>query len=220
MENKMISKINTLGKVGDILCRICKIVLIVAAVAALVAGILLCFVPRSAARLELTSVNTVVVHTDEKYDIGRFVDLDDVDGVLTLGNNSYKIVDDDLNDWQETRTFYLSDMKWVVFAAIFVFAALYLAFHFGGRLCAAFRTCTTPFTQEISRGLTRLAWALIPIAVISSLVECVSHWVVSGDWDISLGLDISTVLLILCIFMLSYIFKYGAALQLQSDETL
>lgn len=220
MENKMISRINTLGKVGDFICKVCKIVLIIAAVGCLVGGILLCFVPRSAASIELTSVNTAVVHLDEKYDISRFVDMGDIDGMLSLGGNAYEIVDDDFDEWQASRTFYLSDGKWVLFAAILALAALYIPFHFGGKLCAAFRNCTTPFTPEISKGLTNLAWALIPVAVVGELVETFAGCLFTGDWNISLNLDVTGILMILCIFLLSYIFKYGTALQIQSDETL
>lgn len=220
MENKMISRINTMGKVGNFICKVCKIVLIIAMVGCLVGGVLLCFVPRSAASLELTSVNTAVVHLDERYDISRLVDMGDIDGMLSMGGNSYKIVDDDFDDWQTSRTFYLSDAKWVLLAGILALAALYIPFHFGGKLCAAFRDCTTPFTQEISRGLTNLAWALIPAAVVSSLVETFSGCLFTGNWDISLDVNITGILMILCIFLLSYIFKYGTALQIQSDETL
>lgn len=95
-----------------------------------------------------------------------------------------------------------------------------LPFYYGDKLCSAFRTCATPFTQKISQGLRNLAWSLVPVAVVSSLAECVSDSLLSGDWDLSIGLDVSTVLLVLCIFMLSAIFKYGTALQTQSDETL
>lgn len=220
MENQMIGKINTLGKVGSILCKICKVVIIVGVIACLVGGILLCFVPREAARLDLTSRNAVTVHLDEKYDVLHLVDFDEGDGVLKLGNHTYQIVDDDNQELVVKRTFYVSDMKWLLFAGIIALAVLYLPFYYGDKLCSAFRTCATPFTQKISQGLRNPAWSLVPVAVVSSLAECVSDSLLSGDWDLSIGLDVSTVLLVLCIFMLSAIFKYGTALQTQSDETL
>ena len=42
----------------------------------------------------------------------------------------------------------------------------------------------------------------------------------SGHLDIMLSIDLMEVILILSMFALSYIFRYGAQLQLESDETL
>ncbi len=218
MENN-IQKINTLGKVGDIICKILKVILVIGAVVCFVCGILMCFVPRDAVKLELSSANTAIVHLNEKFDIIKKLDLDLDDETLKIGEHSYQIVDDGELDL-ESHTLYLSDVKWVLFAGILACAAAWVFFHYAGKLCACFRYCTTPFTEEASKGLTRLAWSLVPMAVVGSLMEGFAGAALLGDGDVSVSVNLETVFAVLCLFLLSYVFKHGTALQTQADETL
>ncbi len=221
MKSETIKKINTFGKIGYIICKIGKIVVMIAAIACLVGGILMCFVPKDAAKIELISSNSAVVTINGDYDISKFVDIDGEDGIIEIGNNTYKIVSNDSDESvTSTSTVYISNFKWICFAGIIACAVLFFVFYFAEKLCRYFKDCETPFTTEISGQLTKLAWSLIPTCVLGSLMQSFTESMLMGKFLISVNIDLITVLLILCVFMLSYIFKHGAALQTESDELL
>ena len=68
--------------------------------------------------------------------------------------------------------------------------------------------------------LKKVAIALIPMAFLSNLTTSVTDSIMSGNVNIVIGVDMTTVLLVLLVFMLSAIFSYGTMLQQESDETL
>ena len=66
-----------------------------------------------------------------------------------------------------------------------------------------------------------LAGVIIGAAVLlSGISENVIESALTGGKNMLFSVDLSTVLVILLIFALTYIFKYGAQLQTESDETL
>jgi len=68
--------------------------------------------------------------------------------------------------------------------------------------------------------LKKVAIALIPMAFLSNLTTSVTDSIMSGSVNIVIGVDMTTILLVLLIFMLAAIFSYGTMLQQESDETL
>ncbi len=221
MKSNTIRKINGLGKAGFILSKIGRILLMIAGIGCLVGGILMCFVPREAVQIELSMANSAVIRLDESINVPKVFDLDVEDGILELGQNTYQVVMDREEEAAAVRTvLYLSDLKWFLFAAVLTCAAACATFYFAGNLCAYFKDCDSPFSEEISQGLVRLAWSLIPVCVLSAFLEALADSLGSGTLDLDITIDLTTILLILCIFMLSYIFKHGTALQTESDETL
>ncbi len=221
MKSETIKKINTFGKIGYIICKIGKIAVMIAAIACLVGGILMCFVPKEAVKIELTTSNTAVIKLDNSYDLSKILDLDIENGILEIGENTYKVIDNEADGSAEiTSVFYISNFKWICFAGIIACTVLFFVFYFAEKLCGYFKDCETPFTEEISKQLTKLAWSLIPTCVLGSLMQSFTEAMLMGKFSISVNINLETVLLILCVFMLSYIFKHGAALQTESDELL
>ena len=68
--------------------------------------------------------------------------------------------------------------------------------------------------------MTSFAFSLIPWVFLSSLVNSVSNSITTGGPHVSLSINLGMILIILVIFALTLIFKYGAVLQQESDETL
>ncbi len=221
MESQTIKKINTFGKVGYVICKIGKIAMMVAAIACFVGAIIMCFVPKEAAKIELTTSNTAIVRLDEDLSLSRLFDLDIEDGVLEIGENTYKVIANDTDEpTTVTKTIYISNIKWILFAAVLGFFVILVAFYYGEKLCKAFKDCETPFTAEISGGLMKLAYSLIGVGVMGMFAESIAASFLMGEFLVDFDLSLTTVLLILCVFMLSFVFKYGTALQKESDETL
>ncbi len=219
MKEEMLKRINSVGKVGEILCKICGIFCLIAAIACLVGGILLSFVPRNAVTVDLKSSNTAVINIDSDYDLSKILDLGDLSASIEIDGNKFFVTDNGEPITYQT-TFHVSDIKWMLFVCVACCIALYIVFKFAGKMCASFKKCDTPFCEAVSRSMICFAWSLLPLAIMSSIVSAVAEGVFTGSLDFTVNVDLTAALLILAVFMLSYIFKYGAALQQESDETL
>ncbi len=221
MKSNTVETINKLGNAGYLITKTGKILLIVSAVVCFVGALIMCFVPKDLIRIELESVNSAVIIIDDEAEQFSFIDLDIADGFIEIGDNRYQLVINDENmPLSEKNTVYISNIKWILFATALFCIAAYVSFYFANKLCAYFRNCETPFSDDISKGILNFAWSLIPISLISSVIETFTESVLFGNFDILIQADLVTVLLILSVFMLSYIFKYGTKLQTESDETL
>ncbi len=84
-------------------------------------------------------------------------------------------------------------------------AAMFVALIFGSKLAKALEKCDTPFADDVIKKLVNFGKALIPLGVLSLL---------SG----TTGIAIAFAVLILFLFV--NLFKYGAELQKEADETV
>ena len=223
MKSEVILKINKMGKAGEIIAKIIKIILIIAAVACIVGSGLLMMMPREAA--SITMSHDAVVKFNLDYD--NIMEMDpgmaefefngityNADKVTTDGNQLSVAMT------SEETTVYVKDGLWVLIAAIVFIAFCIVAAHLVEKLCKTFRECETPFTEGIANQMKKVAISLIPIAILAPMVENGADGFLAGKVNIYVGVDLLTVLLVMMIFMLASIFRYGAALQQESDETL
>ncbi len=219
MKSSNITKINSFGTAGYLICKIGKILMMIAGIACLVSGLLMCLVPKNAVQIDLTTTNTATIYLNQDLDLSQILDLEN--GILKIGDNSYQIVLDNSDvELGVTTTFYLSNLKWFLFCGTLSCAAICVVLYYGEKLCKTFKECETPFTEESSMGLMKLAWSLIPLYVLGELTASVASIVLLGAESLSISVDWLSVLLILLVFMLSFIFKHGTTLQNEVDETL
>lgn len=235
MKENAIRKINDVGKTGRIFSMIAMILACVGLVGLLIGIAALLLVPEDLIRLDVTSGLRVTVDPTAvglSADEMDFEDLEDFH--LTLNGNNYtfheasvegsgitvsdgKII---LDTDASIREFGLRTLLVPMLAALLsvVLALVTLAFVF--RLCKAFEKCASPFEQKVIDRLIALACALIPWALFSGFTDSLSQSVFSNQIHLTFRLDLGMVLVVLIIFGLAFIFKYGAILQQESDETL
>ena len=223
MKNEVILKINKMGKAGEIIAKIIKVILIIAAVACIVGSGLLMVMPREAA--SITMSHDAVVKFNLDYD--HIMEMDENMTDFSFDDITYNVGDitKDGNQMSaeltsDPTTIYAKDALWVLIAAVVFIACCIVAAHLVEKLCKTFRDCETPFTEAISDQLKKVAISLIPVAVLAPIVENGVDGFMTGQVNIVLSVDLLTVLLVVVIFMLASIFRYGAALQQESDETL
>lgn len=82
-----------------------------------------------------------------------------------------------------------------------------------------------PFESAVSQSLRRLGWLAIAYGVLEAVVTAVAQLVLTQALDmagavVDVGYDLTWLLLAVLLFLFSYIFRYGEALQRQVDETL
>ena len=106
-----------------------------------------------------------------------------------------------------------------MFAGALVMAAWIVVLVFIEKLCKSFQKCESPFEDEVLLNLKNFSISMIPWAIVSTLGGEIATLMTDGDVVFG-GIDLTYVFIALVIIGLTFIFKYGAMLQKESDETL
>jgi len=234
MNNSGIKKINTAGTVGYVI----SILLSVAVIACMVfTGI----AAAGAVAISKEDVNVLVatdIDIDSKGNIlnklDRFIKVGDIEKLSELAKDGANVNVSDRNISEIKVSMQGNSMKInaktneIHFSATKIFVALIFTFvwlgitavcvHMLTRLMKALKKCETPFSQDVIKRMTRFAYWLVPAVVFSMINKCVWSGIFSNSY--SFTLDIGSVLLVAVIYLLVIIFRHGALLQRESDETL
>ena len=224
MENTIKKRINTFGKVAKIITTIVIVFMLVTEGFLLVGGIIAAVVPRDSITVDIDS--NAEINIDKNYFglDGKQFYINIGDGKLNLAefnNEKYDIRNEntDLNLSGSVRSTH-HDMDtvlwWIVFEAISL-AAVIVALYFFRSLMKQFMVCDTPFSDGIVNKMRAFAIALIPCTVVWQAFNAAKNYIIGNEADFNL---IFTFAFVLIIFVLTMIFKYGAELQKEHDDTV
>lgn len=236
MENSSIKKINIAGKVGYII----SIFLIIGTIVGMV-GIGICTVGALA-----ISDNDINVKMDTNIKINStgnflkklnsFAFIDGVEDLSTLTEDAteeIKLNDKDISELSikeengglninaKTNEITFS-MKRIIVALIagFIFlGAVTVSLYMVKALMKSLKDCKTPFSEDVIRNMTKFATSLVCVVALKIIL--------SGFWStlttgvhFNVSIDLGSILLVAVIYILITVFKYGAKLQQESDETI
>ncbi len=236
MENTNIKKINTAGLVGYIL----SVILIVGAIVAMVC-IVLCTIGAitiSDNNINVKIATNVEVNSTGNFleKLGSFISIDGIDNLNAFtedAKDGIKVNDEDLSELQiqendggfvvnaKTNEITISMKRIIValIAAIVLLVFTIYALFTVKALMKALKDCSTPFSEEVIKRMTRFSYAIICVVVLNTLLSgCWSSLTTKFTYKININLE--SVLLVAIIYILTVVFKYGAKLQQESDETL
>lgn len=230
-----ISKINKYGKIGRIVTLVLMILAIVGTVTTIIAGVTLLCIPDdfmvfnfdNTARLTMNTefVQPGMTAADEEQIMKAFnsgmpagFNL----GAVRFALDSAELVDGKLIATSKGNVgdIPLSRLGGAVLIAAVALVLTVISLLFGTRLCKAFEKCETPFEENVIKKLQQFAIALLPWALYANVPDNVMNSVLNNSLRMNLNLDLNIVFTVLVIFALSTVFKYGAELQRESDETL
>lgn len=227
MKNANVQKINTMGKVCRIILTVFRVFVIIGIVGCLVGailgGIAAGTMPDDAVKVDI-SVNGTVTIDGEK--IPSFVsdeinDLEELEGTnvnFGFGNFKIKLLVDKLtegsvNNYTIDGNAYITNGTTMVIGVVGVCVIAAIAcgimlvvIIFGGKLAKALETCDSPFEEKVIKAMKGFAFSLIPVGVVTLAV------------DGALGL--TTIFIVAAIILFAFVFKYGAELQQQADDTV
>lgn len=225
-------KINVIGKICWILATVFTVLMIIGAAGLLLTGIALVAVPDRAIAAE-TSGNAEVVLSGEwiekiaPEDVEEFskqvkegsVDLSlnagKVQGAEKIGDTIVLQAGGALGNFTLRRV----GVMLLVYSTI-PGCLIYVGFALKGMM-KELEKCESPFSDGVVKGMTRFAISLIPYAVIHTSASSIGKDILtSGGFDFDFSLDLTVVFAALVVVLLILIFKYGVALQKESDETL
>lgn len=231
MKEQAVQKINKIGKISSVVALICKILVGVGIGILLLASIVCFLIPKDSVRI--LSTEKVMVEMDYSK-FGSLLNAEDIEeqvkeemGDLLINSKEVvveevEVVGDMVNVTQEGQQFVLDihDVAGMTFILTIMLILVMITLVYAGGLCKAFRDCQSPFEENVIKKMQHFAYSLIPWIVASSVIEGIGSKIMSGGQTVSVSIDIGMILVVLVVFLLVYIFKYGAVLQQESDETL
>lgn len=134
---------------------------------------------------------------------------------IILDNDIVKIVSTTQEEIFDVQDFSLIFFMLGVWLAIEM-AVLYYVI----KICKFLSVCETPFHQNMSMLLKKFNIALIVLTVYSSFGDSLINSIAKGRFAVTMDINMISILAVVMVFGLSVIFKYGAMLQQESDETL
>lgn len=238
MNSNSVKKINAAGTAGYVI----SILMIICAIAALVAAC----IGTAAVVAVLRDDVSVSYNTEAEINLGAdslsklkyFIGLDNVDSIedivnkktdinVSINGNEFSQIDAKEADGRvivnarggENKL----SFKYILFyciAGILYLASAVCALYMIKALMKSLKTCETPFSDDIIKGLTRFAYSLIPVVAFKGVLDGAKPFLSGSTEFAGTNIDLSTLLLAAVIIILIMIFKHGALLQRESDETL
>lgn len=227
MKNANVQKINTVGKVCRIVLIVFRVFVIIGIVGCLVGavlgGIAAGTMPEDAVKADISVNGTVSI---DGASIPSFVsdeinDLEELEGTnlkIGFGNFKLKLLVDKLtegsvNNYTIDGNAYITNGSAMVIGVVGVCVVSAIACGimlvvviFGGKLAKALETCDSPFEEKVIKAMKGFAFSLIPVGVVTLAV------------DGALGLTM--IFIVAAIILFAFVFKYGAELQQQADDTV
>ncbi len=229
MKEQAIQKINKIGKISSIITLIAKILVGIAVVLTLI-GTIVCFaIPKNLLTVSMTS--EVVMEMDytslgmslsdaELMQQQEFIKLEmageepEFTEVEVMENGVVMSAEG------EQFSFTMRDVAGILILALVTLVMTFVTLFFVGALCKAFRDCQSPFEESVIKKMQNFACALIPWTIVATVTNSISDSVMNHKISLRFTLDLGVVLIVLVVLVLVHIFKYGAVLQQESDETL
>ncbi|WP_407383504.1 hypothetical protein [Ruminococcus sp.] len=225
MENSVKRKMNVFGKVAKIITTVLIVVLLVAEGFLLVGGIITAVVPKDSITVDAQVDGDVKVNTE-------FFGLDENQFYVKAGNTKIMLGDvagDQLGI--ENRDgilsvkaglnnlhFDLNDALRLLLCGMGYLAGIVVALFFFRALMKQFMLCDSPFSDGVVQKMRSFAIALIPCVIVAEGLKKLMGSFFTGQFG--LDIDLIPVGFVLIIFVLTMIFRYGAMLQKEHDETV
>ena len=228
MENNIQTKVNKIGKAGRAVSIILIILLSIGAFGLLVGGVICAALPKDAVQVTIQPNVDVMV---DKSLAGE--DWAKIDELLTEAQN--KVGEEfvgvaldkteeglmvHVSDLDELKNFGIRDALKDIFAGLIGIASAIVTVAMFLKLCDAFKTCRSPFDEPVIKRMNIFAWTLIVCAVASCFARASVAAILSGWQRMSFNLNLTSVFTALFVFFLCMVFRYGAQLQREADETL
>ena len=231
MENNIQTKVNKIGKAGRIVSLILVILLSVGALALVLGGIACAILPKDMVEVTLRPVVDVKVDREllgtEWANIDKLLDQAQEKvgeefegaGVALEKTDAGLLVHVDPKE-EEDATFGLRDAMRAIWAGLVGIASAIVTLVMFQQLCKAFEACRTPFDEPVIKRMNTFAWTMIVCAVVSCFARGAASAILSGWQRVSFTLNFSSIFIALIVFFLCMVFRYGAQLQREADETL
>lgn len=233
MNNESMQKINKMGKVAFIVSKIATIVLIIGLVCSLGVTIASVILPDDIFEVKMSGEAQVAINKDSlgniigKKAVNQIVKNTQDDFNMNMNGIAFNYKDMNNNEDMlyidantDAITISMGEVSLIMLAATFLIINMLVLIVRVKSLCKDFRDCKTPFEEKIINKMRAVAIHLIPWAIVNSICMSLMKSFAMGKVDVSIGINLPTVIAVLIVLMFTYVFQYGAKLQQEADETL
>ena len=229
--NNIQTKVNKIGKAGKIVSIVLIVLLSIGALVLVLGGIACAILPKDLVEVNLRPVVDVKVDKElmgtEWANIDKLLDEaqkkagEEFEGAGVALEKTDKglLVHVDPKD-EADATFGLRDALKAIWAGFIGIASAIVTLVMFLQLCKAFQACRSPFDEPVIHHMNTFAWTLIVCAVVSCFARASVAAILSGWQRMSFNLNLTSVFTALFVFFLCMVFRYGAQLQREADETL
>ncbi|MBQ7612883.1 MAG: hypothetical protein IJU92_07425 [Spirochaetaceae bacterium] len=205
MKNQYIEKINLIGKIGLILSRFAQVAVGIGVIALIVAAVLLYREPDGAFQITQEIKREEII--DKAIEKSGLIKHNKNDEVILDGEKEIHKTEERLS-----ITNHGMSKRFIIVAIFLVY--LWVVFFLISGLCKTLKKCESPFSEIIVKKLHYLAFALLPLIFVDT-----------GSDPLSLnfirfGVSLPGAIIVVLMVGLITVFRYGALLQQESDETL
>ena len=240
MENNNIqTKVNRIGKAGRIVSIILIVLLSIGAFSLLLAGGVCAVLPEDTVEVsfrpnadvlvgksilgqEWSRIDEIVAEAQEALtgEYGEVIQFEKTDRGLLIRLDRLM---------EEGEVFRLRNALGAIWAGLVGIASAIVALVMFLKLSDAFRVCRSPFDEAVIRRMNIFAWTLIVCAVVGSFAGSAAQSAVMafqnagihvGTKNFGVSLDLYPIFAALMVFFLCMVFRYGAQLQKEADETM
>ncbi len=231
MNQSIKKKINNIGEAGNVI-SIILIVLQALGTLALIAGLVVfALLPKDALSLGIAFDADATIG---KSLIGAYMDkidpadLDDLNVTISAGEAKATEVKTTVEKTEDGLVAGISTSRinvpssriaYALLAALIKCVAALVVLIILNRLSKEFKRCDTPFADGVIRWMTVFAWVLLGASVFSQAASAVASALMFKN-GFHFNLNLTTVFITLIVLFLTMIFRYGAKLQHEADETL
>lgn len=237
MKEEAIKKINTMGNVGWIISIIAKVILIIALIGMLLGTVAIAIIPNDFLKMSFAGTGCIEIDfgamgvelTDAIRD-SIMESIESGDAEMSVEMNGIVVKLDEAEASGDVVTFFgrgngmklfsIHNLLYVMVIGMITVGMSLVSVFFAGALCKAFKNCASPFDENVINKLKNFAYSLIPWVLLRSLTDSVMTSFMNGNVSFHISIDLAMLIVVLVILALAYIFKYGAVLQRESDETL
>ena len=235
MNNSMKKKINTAGLIGYIISILLIIAMIACLVGTCIAAVGVGVISDEDVNVKTSTNINVTASGDILSKLDSFIKIDGVEelGDLSEGGKAENLEDSDLSELSVEKsengikvnaltnevTFSAKRLIFALVITAVYLLAIVIMLYMIKAFMKALKSCDTPFADNVIRPMQKFGYSLIPVVVLSMINN--SAWegfINSSSFDFSINIE--AILVLAVVFILIMVFKYGAELQKQSDETL
>ena len=229
MNNQLVKRMNTVGKVGKIITIVVIVLAIIASVAMTACAVFVSVLPEDTITAHISTQAYVElsdkVFKDVSDTIVKNVN-DQANSVYDTGSVIYNVqaekVDGDAVLLVSADRFHFdfSTLVPAIWIALFnCVAFIVCAFFFKG-LMKELSIAQSPFTDGVVGKMKNFAIAILAASVATSIANAVMSAILSAGTTFAFNFNFGSIITAVIIFVLATVFRYGAQLQKESDETL
>ena len=249
MQNDIRKKVNGFGKIGKIVVTVLLVIVLIGGITASVAAVYLSQLPDDAISVSVSGKANIQVdeslmgilagsivdglsyESDQMPDLSDEADMESILPQvridLSINNADYatavihsegnmKSIEAQTDDF----VYEIDNIIKVIIGGIVYVAAIAVSLFMLRRLFKEFESCETPFTDVAVKRLYAFGFSLIPVILIGTVAEAMAQALLTPSEGINFYLDVGAIVAFVVTICLCTLFKYGAQLQQESDETL